>query len=210
MTEEEWLACADPMAMVEYLRGKAIATPRKLCLCTCATLRRLPSTSSLLDFIAMAERFADGLATNEERRSARTKLDAEMRSFSLTVNLVRDCLMNALAGHGADQYCWYSAHAAAAYLIMEPGAVRDANVVRDVFPTPLKRRLPKILAAWRGTNISQIAQGICNDGTFDSLPILADALEEAGCTEEAILSHCRGPGPHVRGCWVVDLVLGKE
>ena len=42
------------------------------------------------------------------------------------------------------------------------------------------------------------------------LPILADALEEAGCTDADMLAHCRGPGPHVRGCWVVDLVLGKE
>jgi hypothetical protein len=42
------------------------------------------------------------------------------------------------------------------------------------------------------------------------MPILADALEEAGCTDAAILGHCRGPGPHVRGCWVVDLLLGKE
>ncbi len=41
-------------------------------------------------------------------------------------------------------------------------------------------------------------------------PILADALEEAGCTDAAILDHCRGPGPHVRGCWVVDLILGKS
>jgi hypothetical protein len=45
---------------------------------------------------------------------------------------------------------------------------------------------------------------------LDRLPILADALEEAGCTDADILAHCRGPGPHVRGCWVVDLLLGKE
>jgi hypothetical protein len=45
---------------------------------------------------------------------------------------------------------------------------------------------------------------------FDRLPILADALEEAGCDEPALLAHCRSDGPHVRGCWAVDLVLGKE
>jgi hypothetical protein len=45
---------------------------------------------------------------------------------------------------------------------------------------------------------------------FTDMPILADALEEAGCTDSNILMHCRGPGPHVRGCWVVDLLLGKE
>ena len=44
---------------------------------------------------------------------------------------------------------------------------------------------------------------------FRDMPILGDALEEAGCADEALLAHCRGPGPHVRGCWAVDLILGK-
>jgi hypothetical protein len=45
---------------------------------------------------------------------------------------------------------------------------------------------------------------------FSAMPILADALQDAGCDSHDILDHCRGPGPHVRGCWVVDLVLAKE
>jgi hypothetical protein len=45
---------------------------------------------------------------------------------------------------------------------------------------------------------------------FSAMPVLADALPDTGCTNDNILDHCRGPGPHVRGCWVVDLVLGKE
>jgi hypothetical protein len=49
-----------------------------------------------------------------------------------------------------------------------------------------------------------------DDRRFDEMPLLADALEEAGCTEEAILKHCREPGEHVRGCWVVDLILDKN
>src|SRR5262249_36749153 len=55
-----------------------------------------------------------------------------------------------------------------------------------------------------------LAQSIYEERSFDSLPILADALEEAGCTDADILAHCRGPGPHVRGCWVVDAILGKS
>ena len=51
------------------------------------------------------------------------------------------------------------------------------------------------------------AQGILN---ADDFAVLADALEEAGCTNPEILSHCRSSGEHVRGCWVVDLILGKE
>ena len=58
--------------------------------------------------------------------------------------------------------------------------------------------------------VVQLAQVIHNDRAFDRLPILADALEDAGCTDPDTLAHCRGPGPHVRGCWVVDLLLGKS
>jgi hypothetical protein len=55
-----------------------------------------------------------------------------------------------------------------------------------------------------------MAQVIYDERKFEDLPFLADALEEAGCDNADILNHCRGPGPHVRGCWVVDLLLGKE
>jgi hypothetical protein len=55
-----------------------------------------------------------------------------------------------------------------------------------------------------------LAQAIYDDRAFDRLPILADALEEAGCTDADILNHCRRPGEHVRGCWAIDLVLGKR
>ena len=50
------------------------------------------------------------------------------------------------------------------------------------------------------------------DGTLDRarLAVLSDALEEVGCTDTALLSHLRSPGPHVRGCWALDLVLGKS
>jgi hypothetical protein len=57
--------------------------------------------------------------------------------------------------------------------------------------------------------VVKLAQAIYDDRAFDRLPILADALEDAGCHDAGILAHCRGPGPHVKGCWVVDLLLGK-
>jgi len=63
---------------------------------------------------------------------------------------------------------------------------------------------------WRTETVVSLASAIYAERAFDRLPILADALEEAGCDHADILSHCRGPGPHARGCWVVDLVLGKE
>jgi hypothetical protein len=64
--------------------------------------------------------------------------------------------------------------------------------------------------AWNGGTVASLAQAIYDDRAFDRLPILADALEDAGCTNQDILNHCRGGTEHVRGCWVVDLLLGKK
>jgi hypothetical protein len=63
---------------------------------------------------------------------------------------------------------------------------------------------------WHTPQALALARTAYEERRFEDLPLLADALEEAGCTDAAILAHLRGPGPHVRGCWVVDLVLGKE
>jgi hypothetical protein len=64
--------------------------------------------------------------------------------------------------------------------------------------------------AWLTSNVSGLAQAIYDDRAFERMPILGDALEDAGCDNADILNHCRGPGPHVRGCWVVDMLLEKE
>ena len=64
-------------------------------------------------------------------------------------------------------------------------------------------------ASWHTSTVVALAEGIYADRAFDQLPILADALEDAGCGHPDVLAHCRGDGPHARGCWVVDLVLGK-
>jgi hypothetical protein len=64
--------------------------------------------------------------------------------------------------------------------------------------------------SWHNCTAVKLAQTIYTERAFDRLPILADALEEAGCDNADLLAHCRQPGVHARGCWVVDLVLGKE
>jgi hypothetical protein len=63
--------------------------------------------------------------------------------------------------------------------------------------------------AWLTSTVVSLASAVYEDRAYERLPILADALEEAGCRDAAILEHCRGLGPHVRGCWVIDLLLGK-
>ncbi|MDB5309346.1 MAG: hypothetical protein JWO38_3548 [Gemmataceae bacterium] len=82
------------------------------------------------------------------------------------------------------------------------------DVPRDVFADP--SRPAAIDPAWLTTTVVSLACEIYADRAFDRLPILADALQDAGCEDQQLLGHCRGPGPHVRGCWVVDLLLGKE
>lgn len=79
---------------------------------------------------------------------------------------------------------------------------------RDVVRNPCK---PVAFdPAWRTSTAVAVAQGMYESRDFSAMPILGDALQDAGCDNDDILNHCRQPGPHVRGCWVVDLVLGKS
>ena len=84
----------------------------------------------------------------------------------------------------------------------------QCRLLRDIFPPPMVDVM--IDPSWLTSTVLALARGIQADQSFDLLPILADALEDEGCGDENILSHCRGPGPHVRGCWVVDELLGKS
>ncbi len=85
----------------------------------------------------------------------------------------------------------------------------QCELLRDILPNPF-RKLPKPKKSWRTETVRALATGIYAERAFDRMPILADALEDAGCEHADILTHCRGDGPHVRGCWVVDLILGKQ
>jgi hypothetical protein len=87
--------------------------------------------------------------------------------------------------------------------------IPQAHLLRDLFGFLPFRKL-KLDRDWLTANLVALAQTIYDDRAFDRMPILADALEDAGCTNAYILNHCRQPGDHVRGCWVVDLVLGKK
>jgi hypothetical protein len=89
---------------------------------------------------------------------------------------------------------------------------REACLVRDVVGNPYHEIIlvDPIWLAWNGGAVRKIVQAIYDERRFTDLPILADALIESGCTEDGILRHCRDSGPHVRGCWVVDLLLGKK
>jgi hypothetical protein len=86
-----------------------------------------------------------------------------------------------------------------------------ADLVRDVIPSPFEPvRFDSAWLAWRHDTVVNLARSIYDEHRLADLLILADALEEAGCDNPEVLAHCRGPGPHLRGCWVLDLLLGKE
>jgi biotin carboxyl carrier protein len=83
------------------------------------------------------------------------------------------------------------------------------NYLRCIFG-PLPFRPVALNPAWTTPAVVQLARSLYEERRFEEMSVLADALEEAGWKEAAVLEHCRGPGPHVRGCWVLDLILGKE
>jgi hypothetical protein len=91
-------------------------------------------------------------------------------------------------------------------------AARQPAALRDLFGNPFRPApaLDPAWLAWNGGTVRKMSQLIYDDRAYDRLPVLADALEDAGRADAELLVHLRGPGPHVRGCWAVDLILGKE
>ncbi len=83
-----------------------------------------------------------------------------------------------------------------------------ANLTRELFGNPFQPY--RFEPSWRTEAVLSLTLAIVSGSGFDRMPILADALEEAGCDEESILEHARGPGPHAYGCWVLDLILERE
>ena len=83
----------------------------------------------------------------------------------------------------------------------------QAALVRCLFGNPFRPRPAR--AAWLTREVRALADGIYAERAFDRMPSLADALEASGCTNAELIEHCRSAREHARGCWVVDLLLGK-
>jgi hypothetical protein len=141
-----------------------------------------------------------------------------------TVELVRGhWAPGEYAEHYTSRICLHAAHAETLALlgpgftrrsdperfrsVMETADVTHATLFRDIAGNPF--RSVAFSPSWRTSSALGLALSMYDARDFAAMPILADALEEAGCDQPDILAHCRGPGPHVCGCWVVDLVLGK-
>lgn len=218
MTEAEWLVCENPYHAWEILQAAGSRSRRKDRLAAVAGLRHFwadLSTEQRRAVIA-AEQYADGEIRLAELRAAAVHVDARMGGTlpwavaRVTHREALDSLMNVtvlfvrviVGGATFTNPPFPDARAFA-----EHGRPMMA-IFRCVFGNPFR----KVAASpeWRSATAVALARRMYESHNFDAMPILADSLEESGCTDEAILSHCREPGSHVRGCFVVDLILGKE
>jgi hypothetical protein len=86
--------------------------------------------------------------------------------------------------------------------------VSQAHLLRDIIRNPF--RPVSLDPSWLTSTVVSLATGIYADSAFDRSPILADALQDSGCQNDELLNHHRGPGPHCKGCWALDLLLGKS
>jgi hypothetical protein len=244
MTEQQWLACAEPRRMLTLLRERA--SGRKLRLFAVACCRRV---LHLLDeahraAADIAEEWADTPRRGGLHAARRVYWPAGLRIMNERVRATtrsRYCLSE--ARRWASSAVWEAArpnpstaaqaHRAAARAVewrhkadeekrrrstspLRAGedaaeARAQADLLRDIFGNPFRRpRVKRAWLKWAGGTVVAVARAAYEGRAFDRLPILADALEEAGCTDPDVLGHCRRPGEHVRGCWVLDLLLGKE
>ncbi|OWK46984.1 hypothetical protein FRUB_00683 [Fimbriiglobus ruber] len=164
----------------------------------------------------VAEQYSDGLATDEELESASLAAEApwtiDEQEFWNGVPLP----LGAAAYNVAIPMGWWGGAPAfePPSTIIQNNAkdavaerTAQAILLRDIF-NPFRAII--LDPTWQSSTVLTLASGIYTDRAFDRLPILADALEEAGCDDPDLLNHCRSEGPHARGCWAVDLLLGKE
>jgi hypothetical protein len=198
MTEAEWLREESARRKLDWVK-KLTTQPlairqRKYRLLAVAVARfsyRWPD--SLQESCDLIERYVDGLASLVEFREAADRA----RGVGLA---------HTLLSH--DPFLSASGMIANCSPLSTHSSVDSGNLIEEVFGNPFRH--VTFSSEWRTDTAITLAQQMYDSRDFSAMPILADALQDAGCDSDDILSHCRGDGPHVRGCWVVDLVLGKE
>ncbi len=234
MREQDWLARTDPKGMVEFVCEKASDRKKRLfAVACCRRIWFLMADHRSQMAVEIAERFADGMANRRERKAAiesalaaKEDADAAARKASADGDEKQWGGFNAafaamIAGNLRGYDPWDAANAAGYAVEFLTGTPKDAEhvaqvaFVLDIFGNPF-RPVP-LNAAWQTPTVLALATAVSDNrilpaGTLEParLAVLADALEEADCTNDAILNHLREPRGHVRGCWAVDLLLGKE
>jgi hypothetical protein len=216
--------------MEEFIQGRA--SERKWRLIACACSRRIwhfLDDRRSRQAVEATEKFFDGHINPDSYRLAQQEAwqawcdtaygpdeDGTInRAYALSF-IAANAIVRLTSGAEWDGFLWTREeilHAVQYAFEGQSSAVekeREAQcqLMRDVLGNPFQP--VSLQTTWLTSTVVRLAQTFYEDHAFDRLPILADALEEAGCTDATILGHLRGPGPHVRGCWAVDLLLGKE
>jgi hypothetical protein len=194
MTEAEWLTWEESRPMLDYLLRNAC--DRKLRLLSCACLRILDGIPfEIQKTIEYVEKGVDRLLRWEEVMSRVHRLAFQMN------NRDTDSLPWTLLDGPGDAVIGSVLHFDRVHPFDDS---RLTGLLRDIFGNPFR---PVTFAPeWRTDTAVTLARQMYESRDFCAMPILADALQDAGCDNELILDHCREPGPHVRGCWVCDLV----
>jgi hypothetical protein len=235
MTEQEWLVCDNPELMLQFLQGRS--SDRKLRLLAVACCRRagellradkhFPALLSFIECVADGEGQQLGpltpAASDEEDHpvSIRFSFDA-MLALAPSVPYDEPNPLFTLRGSVLYNDSWIAAWNTISCLVFQatPGRGTEydpsglpflSEVIRESFGNPFRSiAIESSWLSWNDSTIPRIARSIYENQASDDFPILADALEDAGCTDSVILEHLRGPGPHGRGCWAVDLLLDKK
>jgi hypothetical protein len=221
MTEAEWATSNDPYRMLRACRRIIREHPRKgrlFAVACCERIRPLLADPRSVAAVEVSARYADALASVGQLQAAERDAAAAHADAFLVKGKVGACGAWA-AQFAASLDAWFAASRASnfAYVAagdgLETGSehTTQAHLLRCVFgPLPFRPvAVDPFWLAFGGASVVQLAQAIYDECAFDRLPILGDALEEAGCYDRDILDHCRHSGHHIRGCWAVDLLLGK-
>jgi len=226
LTEAEWLARSDPYPMLEYLQGKI--SERKARLFAVACCRRMlgwvEAGAEERHAVDMAERYADGQAGLAELEAAEAAVTSDVPAAQACafaansedmVDAAIHCALRAAEAVGesaADQRDRFLPDVEDRDRRSRVGRFAEASVqadlLRDIAGNPF--RPVHLDPAWRTAAVVALARSVYDAAAFGRLPALANALEAVGCTNEEVLGHCRRKGQHARGCWVVDLLLGKD
>jgi hypothetical protein len=229
MTEAEWLAARGPETLILHLGNTASERKVRLFGVTCC--RRLDDMigdERGHHAVELGERYADRGVTDEELEHANRGLwDAIMtvgeevfrsiRAVSTTSDHVNRWPEPAIVSWATYMASWCAAQAGDrerdddSNVISPNEQAAQAALFRDIFGNPFRSAaVDPAWLAWQGGTVPAIARRVYDERAFHDLPILADALEDAGCADADLLAHCRGGGPHVRGCWSVDVILGRQ
>jgi hypothetical protein len=197
VTEVEWAACRDPRRMLDYHRMKK--DPRRYRLLAAACVRQVvPADAPPLvgDVLDVVERYADGVATRAEflaaRKTVRKAIKDKIPGAQALANLTDDAMEGVSV--------------TIENVRTRSGAAAQCGLIRCVFPLHPATLDPACLTS----TVVALARQMYESRDFSAMPILADALQDAGCSDPQVLSHCRGEGLHARGCFVIDAILGRE